>query len=299
MVDNMKIAISGAGGFLGSKLTLTLLQQTSDFSVIALTSGKEKFSKLLDDYSKRLKVYDKNDYEEIEWNSVDCFINCAFPRNSVGVEVAEGLKYIYDIVGYAISNNVKSIINISSQSVYDKLRTAPADEDSQLLLDDNYSIGKYSVELFISKICEQKKIKYTNLRMASLIGPHFDQRIVNKLIDNVLNNREITIMSANQKFGFLDIEDAVLGIISVLKNMDQEWKPIYNLGTNDYYSLLDIWESIKQYSFENGYVLSYKIMESEAFQNSSINCNLFFNDFEWFPKVSLDESVERIFISKQ
>ena len=53
-----------------------------------------------------------------------------------------------------------------------------ADEQTPAVLESKYAVGKYWSELFVNTLFQG--IRHTNLRMASLIGAGFDQRITNK-----------------------------------------------------------------------------------------------------------------------
>ena len=96
--------------------------------------------------------------------------------------IADGLKYIQSVFEKSVEGNAAVIVNISSQSVYSQKRTEAATEETPVCLESPYAVGKYAVELMLESICRGSKTRYTNLRMASLIGPGFDQRIVNRLV---------------------------------------------------------------------------------------------------------------------
>ena len=61
-------------------------------------------------------------------------ISCAYPRNSTGTAIADGLRYIQIVFKTAMENGAAAINNISSQSVYSQQRTESCDRgDSGVL----------------------------------------------------------------------------------------------------------------------------------------------------------------------
>ena len=68
----------------------------------------------------------------------------------------------------------------------------PATEETSLNLETKYAVGKYATELLVNKIC--RNIPHTNLRMASLIGEGFEQRITNKLVAKAILGGDLDII---------------------------------------------------------------------------------------------------------
>src|SRR5699024_8056086 len=110
----------------------------------------------------------------------------------------------------------------------------------------------YATEVMLESVCKKAEIPYTNLRMASLIGPGFGQRIVNRLVKRAIVGETLQVVRSGQKFGFLDIEDAVKAITALLNTDITQWKPIYNIGNGKEYSVEYITQRIKNVFEVNG-----------------------------------------------
>ena len=289
------VLITGAGGFLGHTL-LTRLTGCEDISVTALTSHKEK---LKDIKSNNISIITAGEIENT-FNSThfDYFVHAAFPRNTTGTEMASGLKYYCDILTLAIKYKVGSIINISSQSVYDPQRRYAAHESSPLSLNSSYAVGKYATELMIDNMVGDD-IPKTNIRLSSLIGPDFDQRITNQFIAKVLLGEEITIRCGKQIFSFMDVRDAANGIFTLLTANPKEWAPIYNLGSGCHYTLCEIAQKIQAIALTLGIApTNLKIIEEELWSNTSLDCSKFNLQFKYTPRFTLEDSLKAIFIYK-
>lgn len=277
------LVISGAGGFLGRNLLS--LADSKCLDVYALSSKIGDTSGV--HYVSREKI------AEIPWSQVDVLINCAFPRNTDGMQMAEGLDYIQRLFNISTDGGVGAVINISSQSVYSQRRTHAADESEPLNLESTYAVGKYATELLLNTCCDE--IKHTNLRMASLIGPCFDQRIVNRFIKKALANETLNVLSGKQLFGFMDVRDATAAIINIAEHDCSPWDEVYNLGTEEAYSILDIAYTVKRVvEKERGGTVSICEKADDTVFCSALNSQKFCSSFDWHPLYSLEQTVEEI-----
>ena len=290
----MKIAITGAGGFLGTEL-LKQLSQNKDVTVYAFTFDFER-NRSTYVTSENIITLDNSEAADFDYSSVDALINCAFPRNVENADFAKGLDFIQKVIEKAVQDNVGSVINISSQSVYDPARTQPADENSPVVLTTKYAVGKYFSELFVNSMCS--KIRHTNLRMASLIGPGFDQRITNKFAKKVIDGEQITVVGGEQRFGYLDVRDAASGIINVALS-DGDWDEIYNLGNDASYTLIDIAQTAVEVGREMGFDAKNIVVadgESASYQNSSLVCQKINSNYSWKAEYDLKETLIGVYI---
>ena len=286
-----KIVITGASGFLGTNL-LKKLEKNKDVRIYALSSRNIQ---LVSDniFSFHKDVIDTKDAEDILSDAV--VVNCAFPRNSAGTDMADGLSYISRLFFQCKKYKAKAIINISSQSVYSQKRELPADENTEICLESSYAVGKYATELLLDSIFADTEINYTNLRMASLIGPGFDQRIVNRLVKKALDLEPITVSVSKQTFGFLDICDAVDAISSLLAISHIRWSHIYTVGNNRAVSLQEIIENIKNVFTERGMKLPIiEYLDEEKMGTTAVSYEKLHKETGFVPCVSLKESTQQI-----
>ncbi len=281
-----KIAITGAGGFLGQHLVSQLLK-LDDIHVYVLTSQKEALSRLFAGYSQ-FQVVDEIPYE------ADMLVNCAFPRNFDGVQIAAGLHYISKIYCQAKAAKVKAVINVSSQSVYSETRKTQAYEDTELNLETRYAVGKYAVELLTNSVFSD--IPHTNLRMASLIGCNFDQRLVNKFVKQIAVGKELNIPKTDQMFGLMDVRDAASAICSAITSDPSTWDIVYNVGIQGAYSIKGLADHVVNFAKAHlGYRGIVKISGTVGWKSSEINCDKFYERFSWKPCYSIDDTIEWLF----
>ncbi|MBP3268748.1 MAG: NAD(P)-dependent oxidoreductase [Ruminococcus sp.] len=288
----MIIAITGAGGFLGTEL-LKQLSENKDVTVYAFTFESERNRS---GFIKADNIIDVDNSEAyaFDYSKIDVLINCAFPRNVEGAGFSQGLDFIQKVIEKAAKDKVGSVINISSQSVYDQSRETPADENTEIILGTKYAVGKYCSELFVNSVC--RSIRHTNLRMASLIGAGFDQRITNKFVKQIMDGQQLTVLGGEQRFGYLDVRDAASGIIAVALS-DGDWDEVYNLGTESSYTLCQVAENAILAGREFGYEASDPIIKEDinnSKQNSSLICSCFYERFSWKPDHELADTMREI-----
>lgn len=287
------ILITGASGFLGSSLALSLASQRNAV-VYALTSNPWK----LEDYAdmEYFKLVDINKEELVTraFKQSDCVINCAFPRNADATGLATGLNYVCNVFSMAADFRVGSIINVSSQSVYSRHRTFPATENDTVCPESSYAVAKYASELMLNKICSN--LIHTNIRLASLIGPQFEQRVVNKLVKQAESGKSLTIRDDGSLYGFLDIEDAVSGLEMLLSRKGNSWKQVYNLGLDEGLTLTQIAYTVRQLCpYPNSSVYDVvEVVDNAAQSNSTLDSSLFRSEFSWQPNIGLAKSIEKI-----
>ena len=292
-MNSKKIVVTGASGFLGSHL-VGRLKDDEQFRVLALSSRSDELKNTIGG-SNIVYLHKDSIFQNSYSLKGTIVINCAYPRNSTGILVADGLKYIQGVFEAAVDNKAEAIINISSQSVYSQQRADAATEGTEICLESPYAVGKYATELMLESICKGSDTAYTNLRMASLIGPGFDQRIVNRFVKQAYRGETIQISLSDQRFGFLDIEDAVSAIIALIEKRDILWKPAYTVGNAEAYSIKDIIESIRLVFEENGLCFPEVITaKEEKTGNTAVAYHQISLDTGFEPKHLLKETIYRI-----
>lgn len=290
MNSHKKIVITGASGFLGSHL-VKRLNEKERYMVYALSSKPEQ---LRDRFGRENVKYVHKDMMDAEMLKGSIVISCAYPRNSTGTEVANGLKYIQKVFEDAVENEASAIINISSQSVYSHQRTEAATEETPICLESSYAVGKYAIELMLESICRESETSYTSLRMASLIGPGFDQRIVNRFAMKLMNGESITVVQQPKKMGFLDVEDAVNAILAVVNFPSNSWEPVYNVGNSIGYTVEEIYNAVAS-ELKGRIEVTLPVFETgNDTSSTAVSYERLKRDTGFIPVIDLNESVKRI-----
>lgn len=289
-----KILVTGASGVLAKNL-IKKFSEENGFKIIASSRNIENLNKIDG-------VHYVNNNELIDskiLTNIDTIINCAFPRKYEPNILAEALAFYASLIDKAVDLKVKSIINISSQDIYGNYREIPADELTQINPQNNYALTKFSTEVIGSSIVKNSNTKLTNIRLGSLIGEGYPERVINKIISNAINTKIISINNDKNIFGYMDVEDSVNGIIAFVKNSKPEkWTGIYNFGQKyaEQKSFKFIVQTIADCFRDQKINIELDITETEMAEKLCLlNSSSFYKVANWKPQISLKTSIERIF----
>jgi dTDP-glucose 4,6-dehydratase len=194
-----------------------------------------------------------------------------------------------------------NIINVSSQSVYGQTCLPPWNEETKVAPNEPYSLAKFSAELLLLELSHQNKhINYTSLRLTTTTGGAnglINVDLISRFVKKVRNGENIHVIGGSQIIERLDIRDAVSGIISLLKTPSNNWKPVYNLGSNKPIKLLDLAQEIikigKIYKVDNPSKIDFE--EKEIDLKFGMDSTLFINDTGWKPEYSIQDTIHSLF----
>jgi nucleoside-diphosphate-sugar epimerase len=140
-------------------------------------------------------------------------------------------------------------------------------------------------------------IQYTSLRLAGIDGGgagYTETVFMPTMIHKVLRHENIIAFNGTQQIERLHVADATEAILQLLSNLHPKLKPIYNLGFGTSYSLKHLAELIVEAAANiNGTPKVDIIVEpsSEEFPSFGMSSDLFFSEFNWKPKYSMESTI--------
>ena len=294
-IMSKNILITGANGILAQKL-IEKYNNKSQYNITASTRNIQNLKTRL----AGVNYINNTDLIETEiLKNIDIIVNCAFPRTQDISAMYEAMLFYKCLVLKSIDMGTKGFINISSQSVYGSYRETPSYEINNLNPEDVYALTKCAIEDIGWALARNSSLKLTSIRLASLIGVEYPERVINKMIKFGQQNRKITVQNDKNIFGYLDIEDVAEGIYQFIKNSDiEKWKAIYNFGPKPDYSqnLAFIAKEIKKLFEKQNVEIELEINKKEkADKLQTMNSKWFYEDSNWQPKITLETSIEKIF----
>lgn len=283
-----KILLTGAGGFLGRQL-LWHLKESDNYFVYAVTSNVEKLSRVVS--ASNIEIVEIN--TEVNLNEIDIVIHGAFARTGKSHDLITSLEYSNNIFQAAISNKVPAIINISSQSVYGNNENIPWTENEDMMPNDMYGLAKASSEILLKGLSKNSSTVITNIRLSSIM---INARFVNVFVQNAIDGNPINIVGGTQRVSFMDIRDAVDGIIALLDISTSKWEMAYNLGTGKQNSILEIAEIVKEVakSYSDKEVV-INIDKKDISLNPCMDVSKFTNLTSWTAQYDINEIVRAQF----
>ena len=273
----MKVLVTGAAGFIGSKLMYTLkergdevvgIDNYNDYYDIRLKEGRCKA------FGLEVRKMDLADKEAIDRlfaaEKFDKVVNLAA---QAGVRYSITNPYAYlqsNLVGFlnileaCRNNQVKHLVYASSSSVYGMNAKVPYSEDDKV---DNpvslYAATKKSNELMAHSYCKLYGIAMTGLRYFTVYGPWGRPDMAPMLFASAISKGE-TIKVFNhgdmiRDFTFIDdivadftfIDDIVAGTIGCLDHLPEPDANglryrVYNIGCSNPVKLMDFISEIEQ-----------------------------------------------------
>lgn len=282
-----KILITGATGVLGQALVRRLTDGRFAADVAALGRDKEALQTKLAG-SGKVKLYDLQELNDgkIDFSAVDCIIHCAFARSQNGSDLAASVEFSQRIFEMARQGKVRRVINISSQSVYGNYRETPSKEEDPVAPNDLYGMAKYACEKIGNLLFANSESRFINVRMASLAGLAYPERIINKMVKFALNTHHLKIVGGTQLFSFLHVEDATQAL-ALLANAPSEKlrSGVYNVGSPECCGIRQLAEMIagmlkEKYSIK----VEIETEEKDVKHSIPLDVNAFARDLGWLPE---------------
>lgn len=258
-----KIAVTGAGGFIGAYLTRALLDQGHEVHAIdnfirgrpARLDGLAGELRLLD-----MDVRDKDSLTSA-FGGLDAVFHLAavngtenfYTRPELVLDV--GVRGAIAVSEACVAAGVADLIVASSAEVYQTPAIVPTPEDIDMIipnsLNPRYSYGgsKLISELIAFNYCRDKLSKVQVFRPHNIYGPdmgwkHVIPQLVGKCQDAAANGSGRLELQGDgrETRAFCFVEDAVDGIITMWKN--GETMNIYHIGTMEEVPILKVAELI-------------------------------------------------------
>ena len=305
-LKNKKILVTGGAGFIGSHLTLELINKDAKVFVIDKVVNKKSFfsaNKLIQKaFFRLIDIRHKNSvYKFFEQFRFDYVFHLAaeavvqesykdpcktFETNIMGtVHILEAARK---------SKSIKGIIVASSDKAYGKTKKAYT-ENSPLRGDHPYDVSKSSMDLICQSYFKTYNLPIVVTRFGNVYGEgdlHFD-RIVPGICEAVNKKKILEIRSDGTYVrDYLYVKDVVNGYIFLLKNIDRVIGQAYNFSSQDTLSVLHL---IKKAESILDQKVFYKILNTakneipyQHLDDSKIN------KLGWKPKYNLDSTIKTI-----
>lgn len=288
----MKIVITGGSGLLATELIKQLYN--TEHAVFVLTSNKESLKLFWGD---KIVINTITDWQSgiFSFKDKDLVINCSFARSHKGgEEIAKALMFTKNLIDDLKDKCVPALINISTQEVYGKV-SAPWIEGMRVEPNTIYGTAKYFTELLTNEFGCLEQFYSTNIRLAGLLSEKTNSRLVNRFVEQVLNEDPIKIVGGELTFSHLDVRDAAAGIISLLAVSSKKWYSEYNLGYEKSYTIDEIVKDVCDVSSLYNKKVEVIKEESSVYINAVLDSSRLYNQTNWLPKFNMYDIVKTIF----
>jgi UDP-glucuronate 4-epimerase len=323
----MKILVTGSAGFIGSSLSIRLLDRGDE--VIGIDNHNDYYDPKLKQarldrhinhpgYTHiRMDIENQQSVEELfNEYKFDCVVNLA-AQAGVRYSIENPLAYINtNIVGFAHilegcrHNNVGHLVYASSSSVYGSNTSMPFsihdNVDHPLSL---YAASKKTNELMAHTYSNLYNLPTTGLRFFTVYGPwgRPDMALF-KFTKAILSNKKIQVFNyGKHRRDFTYIDDIVEGVIRTIDKpatSNPQWSGespdsgtskapwrVYNIGNNSPVELLDYISALeKAIGLEAD--KDFLPLQPGDVPDTFADINDLIKDFDYKPTMSVEEGVK-------
>jgi UDP-glucose 4-epimerase len=236
-VLEMRAAITGGAGFLGSHLTEALVKKEDVIVFDNFSSGRRDFLQHMNveiihgdiRNSKEMREACK-EIDAVYHFAADPDVRRSFsgPLENFKIDVLGTLN----VLEACRLNDVKQVVFASSSVVYGVAET-PTPEEAPIAPISNYGAAKAACEHYISSYSKLYGIKATILRYANVIGPRLTHGVIYDFYSKLnANPRELEVFGdGNQRKSYLNARDAVsAALLTAQKTSKCE---VFNVGTEE------------------------------------------------------------------
>ena len=234
----MKIAITGATGFLGKSLAENLAKKGHE---LYLHARSEEKSKTIKEIASKLVICDICDEQGIKElvsdadvviHTVSNFRSASGPPESYTEINLNGTINAFDRAKEA---GVKRFVHISTIGVLGDIKECPASETTEFNPGDNYQRTKLEAEQYCRKQAESNELemKLIVIRPCSLYGPG-DMRML-KMFRMLKKGTFLVVGSCDANFHAVYIDDLIAGIELAID--DDSNNEVFIMGGEKYISL--------------------------------------------------------------
>ncbi len=248
----MRILVTGATGFIGSRLTRFLLQKNAQVSVV-MRAGSDPWR--IKDILPQVRVIEgdlrqaNRLAEQLKNTEFDVVVHLAWnganssKYKNMSSQVHENLNGSLEIVQLAKECNARKWIGFGSALEYGS-RSGVFSESLQPSPESLYGISKYAVCLLAKKMCELNQVDFVWIRPFWLYGPFDDPlRMIPSVIGCLLRGKVPPLTLGEQSWDYLYIEDAVKAIWMLVEHPAATG--IFNLGSGEVHTIRNIVERIR------------------------------------------------------
>lgn len=244
-LQDMRIALIGGAGFVGSHIVDQLIQEPVKEIVIFdnfMRGTRANLSKAINDPRLRVVEASMTDRDEVR-RSLDgidgVFLLASLwlgecvnePRSAWETNV----NGTWNVIEACREFNVRRVVYSSSASVYGNAVFTPMTEDHPFNNRTTYGATKIANEQMFRAIYEQSHLPYIGLRYMNVYGPRMDYHgtyvsVIMKVLDRIFSGQPPVIFGdGSQVYDFIYVEDAARANVLGMKSECAD--EFFNIGS--------------------------------------------------------------------
>jgi UDP-glucuronate decarboxylase len=299
----LRILVSGAGGFLGSHLCDKLLSNGHDVLAVDnfFTGSRTNVAHLLGNPNFELLRHDVTFPLFVE---VDAIYNLASPASPIHYQkdpvqtIKTNILGAVNMLGMAKRLRVP-IFQASTSEVYGDPEVHPQTEEywgnvNPIGPRACYDEGKRAAETLFFDYNRQHNVSIRVARIFNTYGPRMatgDGRVVSNFVVQALRGEDITIYGDGQQSrSFCFVSDLIDGFVRMMSKTETLVGPI-NLGNPNEFTMLELAEKVIAKTASKS-KLRFEPLPQDDPKQRQPDISKAKNQLGWEPKIQLDEGLE-------
>jgi dTDP-glucose 4,6-dehydratase len=252
-----RVLITGAGGFIGSHLTESLVQRGAKVRAFVRYNSRGNLGNLMYAAPSALRtieiVYgDLRDPEAVRRATAG--IDTVF---HLGALIAIPYSYLnprtvletnvvgtLNVLEAARAESVRRVIHTSSSEVYGTARYTPMDEAHPIHAQSPYAASKIGADATVEAFYRSFELPVVTVRPFNTYGPRQSARaVIPSIITQALKGDSIKLGSRTPKRDFTFVDDTVSGFVQAAESSDLAGEEV-NLGSGKAVSIGDLVQAV-------------------------------------------------------
>jgi UDP-glucuronate decarboxylase len=300
----MKVLLTGAAGFLGSHLSMKLIEQKHE--VVALDDLSTGSLKNLEQLMSHPKyTFIEHDVRIPYQAKFDAILNFACPASPVNYQkdpvrtIETNFLGMINLLHLANETGAR-IIQASTSEIYGDPTQSPQKESywgnvNPIGIRSCYDEGKRAAETLCFDYRRQYNLDTRVIRIFNTYGPNMavgDGRVVSNFIVHALRNKPINIYGdGKQTRSFCYVSDLVEGIYKLLQ-LDKNPETPINLGNPNEFTVLELAKIVIEITNSKSEIVNNSLPLDDPKQRCP-DISLAKSILNWKPSIELREGIEK------
>ena len=325
-----KILITGGAGFIGSQLAYKLIKHGNEVVLIDNMSYGHEDNLIFDDLDLKKFLIKMDIRDKVNINGLFHDNNFDYVYNIAGIAplpdcqsnpceaIDVNVNGFVNILEYSRKYGVKTVIQASTNAMYENETKFPTVENEFNLPTLIYPNTKYCAERFAQSYCNTYGMNVCCVRFANVYGPHVDclrkqPPFVGYVIRELYYDRiPIFHSDGNQSRDYIYVDDLTdllekvqsckgFDAVNCSTNKSYSVKHIYEVTRKimnkniiaEYASAQDYWKKYPEL-YDGSYSIKPEILEHEVNKYSCCDNAHALTRYQWSPKVDIEEGMRNM-----
>lgn len=301
-----KVLVTGAAGFIGSRLVQRLVESGAQVSVFIRYTSRPEFGNLtflspevfhqieiirgdLEDHAAVVKAIVEVDFVFHMGALISIPYSYVHPVETIRTNILGTLNVLE-----ACRQRKVKLVHTSTSEVYGSALRVPIDEDHPLQAQSPYSASKIGADKLVESYYRSFDVQSVTVRPFNTYGPGQSNRaVIPTIITQALTSRQIHLGNLSTRRDFTYLDDTVEGFIKAASVGKWDGQ-VYNLGTGYEVTIGDVAQKIFDYlQIQPEIIIDQERMrpeKSEVLRLVSDNTKAR-QELGWEPQVELGEGL--------